>query len=70
MNKKLDFSRFMDFLCFDKKVGENHSRFMDFLCFDKKVRENHSSWACLCRIEQSYPRGRNITRDSASHVPG
>ena len=36
----------------------------------EKWEKNNPSWACPCRIEKSHPRGRNLTRDSASLVPG
>ena len=36
----------------------------------EKWEKNDPSWACPCRIEKSHPRGRNLTRDSASLVPG
>ena len=48
-------------------------RFIDFLCLKKKLEQletNNLSRACPCRIEKSYPRGRNLTRDSASLIPG
>ena len=36
----------------------------------KKWEKNNPSSACPCRIEISHPRGGNLTRDSASLVPG
>ena len=29
----------------------------------EKWEKNNPSWACLCRIDKSHPRGRNLTRD-------
>ena len=36
----------------------------------EKWEKNNPSQACLCRIQKSHPRGQNLTRDSASLVPG
>ena len=56
-----------------KKVKKND--FIDFLCFNKKTWKSgrktiHHEPICPCRIEKSHPRGWNLTRDSASLIPG
>ena len=57
MSKKLNFFRFIAFFMFQQKSLE-------------KWEKNDPSWAHPCRIEKSHPRGQNLTRDSASLVPG
>ena len=56
-SKKLEISGFQGVFMFWQKPYE-------------KWEKNDPSWACPCRIEKSHPWGRNLTRDSASLVPG
>ena len=57
MSKMLKFLSFIYFFMFPQKSLE-------------KWEKNKLSCACPCRIEKSHPPGRNITRDSASLIPG
>ena len=36
----------------------------------EKWEKNNPSWACPCRIEKFHPCIQNLTRESASLVPG
>ena len=57
MGKKVQFFTFLGLFMFRQKTSE-------------KWEKNNPSLVCRCRIEKSHPRGWNLTRDSASLVPG
>ena len=52
------------------EISGFHGVFMFWQKPFEKWEKNDPSWACPCRIEKSHPQGRNLTRDSASLVPG